>query len=157
MPKPKKPVKQRVEEKKFNFRVIEELAGLGCTDEQIANILDVDKRTITRWKEDPQFKEALIRGKDKADNEVVKCLYKRATGYNAPDIYITHHQGKIISKKITKHYPPDVVAQIFWLKNRQPDKWIEKQQIEHKEALTVEIYLPEKKPVETDTEKNTPA
>lgn len=28
-----------------------------------------------------------------------------------------------------KHYPPDTVAGIFWLKNRQPDKWREKQEI----------------------------
>ena len=26
------------------------------------------------------------------------------------------------------HIPADVTAQIFWLKNRKPDKWREKQQ-----------------------------
>jgi hypothetical protein len=27
------------------------------------------------------------------------------------------------SKTVRKHYPPDVTACIFWLKNRQPEKW----------------------------------
>ena len=41
--------------------------------------------------------------------------------------------AKTVKYKHTKnvqqqHYAPDVTAQIFWLKNRQPDKWREKQE-----------------------------
>lgn len=32
----------------------------------------------------------------------------------------------VITKEITKEIAPDVTAQIFWLKNRRPDKWRDK-------------------------------
>jgi hypothetical protein len=35
-------------------------------------------------------------------------------------------EGEIITTKLTKHYPPDTTAAIFWLKNRQPGKWRDK-------------------------------
>ena len=40
-----------------------------------------------------------------------------------------------------KHIPPDTTAQIFWLKNRRPDRWRDKQQIEHSGTLEVENPL----------------
>jgi hypothetical protein len=32
---------------------------------------------------------------------------------------------------IVEHVPPDVTAQIFWLKNRKPRQWRDAWQIEH--------------------------
>ena len=32
----------------------------------------------------------------------------------------------VITKEIEKTVLPDTVAQIFWLKNRRPDKWRDK-------------------------------
>lgn len=32
---------------------------------------------------------------------------------------------------VEKYYPPDTTAAIFWLKNRQKDKWRDKQEVEH--------------------------
>jgi len=37
-----------------------------------------------------------------------------------------------------KHYPPDTTAAIFWLKNRQPAKWREKQEVE----TTIKVEQP---------------
>lgn len=36
----------------------------------------------------------------------------------------------VLVEEKTKEVPPDVTAQIFWLKNRKPDEWREKQQNE---------------------------
>ena len=36
----------------------------------------------------------------------------------------------IHTKTVTKTALPDVTAQIFWLKNRRPDKWREKQDVQ---------------------------
>ena len=30
-----------------------------------------------------------------------------------------------------KHYPPDTTAAIFWLKNRQVERWRDKQEVDH--------------------------
>ena len=43
--------------------------------------------------------------------------------------FLVHDNGQmIVTKRITKEMPPDVTAQIFWLKNRRPDKWRDKPQ-----------------------------
>lgn len=42
-----------------------------------------------------------------------------------------------VTKKVTKEVVPDTTAQIFWLKNRRPDKWRDKQDIEHSGGLSV--------------------
>lgn len=37
----------------------------------------------------------------------------------------------VVTKEVTKEVQPDTTAQIFWLKNRRPDHWRDKQDIEH--------------------------
>lgn len=37
----------------------------------------------------------------------------------------------VLEKKVVKEVQPDVTAQIFWLKNRRPDKWRDKRDVEH--------------------------
>src|SRR5690606_25933325 len=79
----------------------------------------------------PEFSESLKKGKDEADALVASSLFRRALGYNHPDTDIKMFRGKIITTKVTKYYPPDTTAAIFWLKNRQPEKWRDKQEIKH--------------------------
>ena len=70
-----------------------------------------------------------------ADANIGKSLYDRASGYTHPEVklFTQYEEGelKVIEHEIAKHYPPDVTAMIFWLKNRHPDKWRDKQEIEH--------------------------
>jgi hypothetical protein len=40
-------------------------------------------------------------------------------------------QGQIIRAETKEHVPPDTTAGIFWLKNRRPEAWRERQQHEH--------------------------
>ena len=39
--------------------------------------------------------------------------------------------GKTVEHKYIEHYPPDVTACLFWLKNRRPDRWRDVQNIDH--------------------------
>ena len=106
-------------------------ALLGATDKEIAAILDVDVATVNRWKiAFSSFCESLKSGKAEADAQVAKCLFGRATGYDAPDTDIRAVDGQIVLTPFIKHYPPDVTAQIFWLKNRQPGKFRDKPAVE---------------------------
>lgn len=103
---------------------------LGATDAQMAEFFEVSERTINRWKAaHPEFSEALRRGKSEADALVAESLYKRATGCSHPDTHVSNHQGEITLTPITKHYPPDVQAATFWLKNRQPTLWKERVEV----------------------------
>ena len=38
----------------------------------------------------------------------------------------TRYDKMQVTKKVTKQVAPDTTAQIFWLKNRKPDKWRDK-------------------------------
>lgn len=100
------------------------LALLGATDADLAKHFNVSINVIDSWKKaQPKFMGALNVGRDEADAKVADALWHRALGYSHKDTYITQYQGRIITKEIIKHYPPDPASCIFWLKNRQFEKW----------------------------------
>ena len=102
----------------------EKLAMLGATDEQMAEFFHVTFQTFNNWKKDfPDFFESLIEAKDYANNKVKRSLFERATGYNHPEEKVFCTQGEITTHDTVKHYPPETVAAIFWLKNRDPENW----------------------------------
>ncbi len=104
----------------------------GFTDKEIADFLGVTEQTVNNWKKSyPNFFESLKKGKAVADEKVERSLYNRATGYSHPDVHISNYQGNITITPIIKHYPPDVTAQIFWLKNRKPNEWRDKHEQVH--------------------------
>lgn len=104
---------------------------LGATDDQLAVYFDVTKRTIHYWKKKhPEFADAVKNGKDYADALVAKSLYQRAIGYSCPETKVNVYDGEVILTEITKHYPPDTTACIFFLKNRQPHLWRDKVEVE---------------------------
>jgi hypothetical protein len=63
---------------------------------------------------------------------VERSLYSRAVGYsfNSEKIFC-NKDGEVTRVPIIEHGPPDVTAQIFWLKNRKPTEWRDVQQMEH--------------------------
>lgn len=103
------------------------LARLGATDKEMADFFSVAESTFHKWKLDyPQFSESLKAGKILSDAEVSSRLYSRALGYSHDDVDIRVIDNEIVQTRLTKHYPPDTTACIFWLKNRQPEKWRDK-------------------------------
>ena len=122
-----RPTKYKEEYNKLAFNY----SLLGATDKQMAEYFDVALSTLHKWKlEHPNFSDSLKEGKDEADANVGKALYGRALGYSHPDVDIKVVNGEIVETPITKHYPPDTTSCIFWLKNRQKDKWRDKHEIE---------------------------
>jgi hypothetical protein len=120
------------------------LCLLSATDKDIADFFEVDEATINRWKEKyPEFCESLKAGKAEADAHVADRLYQRAMGYSHPEEKIFQHNGEPVVVPTTRHYPPDVTAAIFWLKNRQRDKWRDKQDVEVSGSLQFEIKKPD--------------
>ena len=106
------------------------LCLLGAIDKEMADFFEVAESTFYLWKkEHKEFSEAISKGKIAADAQVAEKLFKRALGYSHRETKLFQYEGKIISKNITKHYPPDVTAIKYWLNNRQRHKWREK--IEH--------------------------
>jgi hypothetical protein len=57
----------------------------------------------------------------------------RAVGYNyeAVKIFMPAGREHPVYAPYVEHVPPDVTAQIYWLKNRDPQHWRDSQQLEH--------------------------
>jgi len=116
----------------------------GFTDIQLAKLFSVDKATINRWKRaNPEFRASIKKAKDDHDTGNVEIsLLKRATGYRYtettqelktlkdPDTGLETTQ-LIVTKKVKKDVAPDTGACGIWLFNRQPDRWKNKQLVEH--------------------------
>lgn len=109
----------------------------GLTDEQIARNMGVNKATLYRWKEKYcDICDTLKRGKDVVDRQVENALLRRALGYEYEEVKEKFEYGEITERTVTKkEVVPDTTAQIFWLKNRKPDKWRDKPDYEDTSAL----------------------
>jgi hypothetical protein len=112
-----------------------ELAGrAGLTDRELAELFDVSLSAIEKWKRRREdFRNALKIGKAEADRGVERSLYQRAVGYSydAVKIFMPAGAKKPVYAPYVEHVPPDVTAQIFWLKNRDPARWRDAWQLEH--------------------------
>ena len=116
------------------------LCLLGATDKDLADFFDTTEQTVNAWKKkQPGFLEALKGGKEEADAVIAQKLFHRAKGYEHPEDKIFNDNGTPLIVPTVKHYPPDTTAAIFWLKNRQPAKWRDRQDIEHSGSVGVQI------------------
>lgn len=111
--------------------LLEGWARDGLTQEQIAHNMGIGLTTLKEWrKKEPTIESTLKKGRDVADYEVENALFKRATGYT---IQIKEQKldkdGCVHDLVKDVHIPADTTAQIFWLKNRKPIEWREKQEI----------------------------
>jgi len=108
------------------------LCALGATDFELAKFFEVDTVTIVRWRivhED--FCTAVKCGKDQADERVARSLFNRAVGYSFESEKVFQFQGQVVRASTVEHVPPDPGAAMNWLKNRRPEEWRDRQQIEH--------------------------
>lgn len=111
---------------------LEAWARDGLTDEQIASNAGIATATLYDWKKRyPEISEALKKGKEVVDVQVENALLKRALGYSYEEKKVEVSEEGTKITKIIKEVIPDTTAQIFWLKNRRPDRWRDKQDIEH--------------------------
>jgi hypothetical protein len=126
-------------------------ALLGLTDEQMAEVFDVPLHEFVKWKHEfPTFLEAIKKGKEQADADVVYSLYKVAVGYECASEQLfavrdkefdpvtgklVRETSRIIREPIVKKYPPNVKAAIKWLESRQPGQWSARP--DYKQTLTV--------------------
>ena len=132
--------KSKWEYVKNKLILIEGWARDGLIDEQIANNLGISVDTFYKYKKKyPEFSEALKKGKEISDYEVENALFKKATGYiiklNKQKVT---KDGDIVDITEEMYMQPDTTAQIFWLKNRRPDKWRDKVELNNENEKTLE-------------------
>lgn len=117
------------------------LCLLGATDADLASFFKVYESTINNWKHwHKDFLESIKNGKEVANANVAASLYHRAIGYSHPEDKIFNDNGKPLIVPTIKHYPPEHIACIYWLNNRDPKRW--------RNVKAVEVSGPDKGPVD---------
>lgn len=102
-------------------------------DDTIAEIIGISDTTLDNWKKsDASFLGSIKDMKEMADEAIESSLLHRAMGYSckATKVFLDQRSGRTIEHEYIEHYPPDPTSMIFWLKNRQPKKWRDKQETE---------------------------
>ena len=101
--------------------------------------MGIHTSTVYEWKKRyKELTEALKKGKEVIDRQVENALLKRALGYKYTETKeMTGDDGRTIVTVTEKEVVPDTTAQIFWLKNRKPKDWRDKQEIETSGETTV--------------------
>jgi hypothetical protein len=119
--------------------LIEAWARDGVTDEQIAENLEVAYSTFRTYKDDyPALSAALKNGKEIIDTMVENALLKAALGYEYEEV----KESADGFERSTKVAHPNTTALIFWLKNRKPQQWRDKQEIGLEGDLNIKVSLP---------------
>jgi transposase-like protein len=122
------------------------LTGNGKTLADLAEHFGVSCFTISEWRTvHAEFSAAIDLGKQDATAAVERALFQRATGYSHPAVKILAVSGgqgmgsSVEQVPYTEHYPPDTEAAKFWLKNRKPAEWRDKQEVEHSGTLLEQL------------------
>jgi hypothetical protein len=117
----------------------------GFTDNELAELFGVTFKSINQWKlKHPEFGLALKIGEEPADNRVERKLYEKVNGFwvDTEKLFVLKDEffdtdGNLVrtSQRIhheptRDYYPPDTGAICFWLKNRRPDRWRDKHEID---------------------------
>ena len=134
--------KRLIEVEENKLTLIEGWVRDGVIEKDIARRLGCSYSTLREWKKiSSALSLALKKNREYADYAVESALYKKACGHKESvikpmKIKKTEYDpetGKriadyeeIVYVKEEVYIPPDTLADIFWLKNREPDKWRDK-------------------------------
>ena len=110
----------------------------GLSNDQIAHNIGITAKTLCEWQNRfSEFRNAIKKGKEVVDREVENAMLKRALGYEYDEVTqepVTDKDTGVtemrVTKRVTKQIVPDVTAQIFWLKNRKPEEFRDKRDVE---------------------------
>lgn len=127
-----------------NEEAIMAAARNGADQLGICKIMGCGRTTLQKiQKSHPVFYDLLRDSRDIADLKVESALYRRAIGYEVEEVTTQSKKDKdggettTYITRVKKQIAPDTTAQIFWLKNRQPEVWRDR----HDLGVTVNPFL----------------
>ena len=104
----------------------------GATNVEMAHYIGITPSVFKGWLDKHEALAKAVRdGKYVADANVKAAMYDRACGMTVIEEIETRVGDKVQVKRITKTIPPDVDAGKFWLANREPKAWRNKDTVEH--------------------------
>lgn len=117
----------------------------GFTEKEISDFFGIDISTLTKWKQNnDKFFTSLKEWKIEADQQVVRSLYESAKGFRAKykkNMVVSDGRDsgshiETVEEEVV--FAPNPTSIIFWLKNRQPKQWRDKQDVEFSGSVSWE-------------------
>ena len=125
---------------------IRKWAENGVTEEDIAKNCGVSYASFRNYKKNHlELEGALLAGRTVADLKVEGALFKKATGFSYKETRKSKKYDREAEKYIeesqntTRYVPPDTQAAMFYLTNRKPGEWKNRQDLNAK--VTGELNL----------------
>lgn len=114
----------------YNAKIHPKIAGavmrMGKSRAELAEILGINVTTVYKWQQaHEEFRDALRACAREANAQVEASLFQRANGYEYDELKVIDDGGRRRVEKTRKQVAPDVNAQNFWLRNREPNRWKE--------------------------------
>lgn len=119
----------------------------GMTIKEMASKLGIGRSTLFLYlQQDKDLLDAVKGAMEMADDLVEISLYRRATGYTHAEekIFYDSERGRVVRAKTVKHYAPDTGAAQWWLRNRRPEQWSEKPEVDESDEKPIVISVDEK-------------
>ena len=125
---------------------LEQLASQGLNNNEIADAMGISRNTFYRWlNEYREFSHSLKKYRGIADIEVENALFKSAVGSEFTEVKkerkwnrATGQYEFVLTEEVTKMVVPSTAAQIFYLKNRMPQRYKDKVETEISLGTNVE-------------------
>jgi len=127
---------------KFSKEIIEKICKhlkKGATITSACEAVGISRETFYDWlNKKPDVSDTIKKAMAIPDKKVENALFKTATGSFR---YTEKHYEQVTDEKkkttelklvktVRKRVPPNVTAQIFYLKNRKPEEWKDRQNLE---------------------------
>lgn len=128
--------KRKLVNARIPTKLLINLAAVGLTDGEIAEVLGIANKTLSLMKQnDPRISEALESGRKKPTRKLEQSLFNRGIGMEVSERSVEvykNSKGKVMStkeKEVVKQIPPDPKCIEFWLVNRLPERWKKTQNV----------------------------
>lgn len=134
---------------KFSKEIVEKICEhlkKGATITSTCAAVGLSRETFYDWmKKKPDVSDTIKKARAIPDQKVENALFRSATMKHRfkekhfKAVVVGDKVKLIPEKTITKIIPPNVTAQIFWLKNRMPEDWRDKTEHEHSGNVIIEV------------------
>lgn len=117
----------------------------GNTVTTTCQTVGISKETFYQWMKKPDFSDFIKKAMAIPDKKVENALYKSAImGHRYKEkeykgVAVGEKIKMILVKTVTKIIVPNVTAQIFYLKNKQPDEWKDRHDLDVTGNMNIKV------------------
>lgn len=117
-------------------------ALVGYTNEEIADLIGVERNTFARWLVDhPSLAISIQKARVDDHVRVVRSVHRAANGFRHKETKLHVINNKVRKTDVTRVYPPSMDAARLLLTNRQGDRWKDKSGGDSGNTLNLSLIL----------------